>query len=95
MKKRKSGKKFYVVLRRRFCGVFDSWDLCKSQVQCYENNRYQSFYTLDEAVAFLRQHRYEAESESGFTCRLKEMEEYFAGPDDLLEFLVQLKRLCS
>lgn len=95
MKKRKTGKKFYVVLRGRFCGVFDSWDQCKSQVQCYENNRYQGFCTLDEAVAFFMQHRYETESESGYTCCLKETEEYFAGPDDLLEFLERLKRLCG
>ena len=46
-------KKFYVVWQGVEPGVYSSWDECKAQVSGFENARYKSFDTQEEAdVAF-------------------------------------------
>jgi ribonuclease HI len=42
-------KKFYVVWRGRRTGVFTSWNVCKKQIDGFENAAYKSFVNLDEA----------------------------------------------
>lgn len=44
-----SKKKFYVVWNGRRKGVFSSWNVCKKQVEGFENAQYKSFANLDEA----------------------------------------------
>ena len=44
-----SKKKFYVVWNGRRTGVFSSWNVCKKQVDGFENAQYKSFANLDEA----------------------------------------------
>lgn len=90
MKKRRTGKNFYVVIRGRFCGVFDDWLQCKSQVQCYEKNKYQGFYTLQDAMQFIRTHLQEMEPESGYICELNESEQYFGDAMELLQFMEKI-----
>lgn len=42
-------KKFYVVWQGVEPGIYNSWDECKAQVQGFENARYKSFPTEEEA----------------------------------------------
>ena len=42
-------KKFYVVWQGVEPGVYSSWDECKAQVSGFENARYKSFDTQEEA----------------------------------------------
>ncbi len=42
-------QKFYVVWQGMVPGVYDSWDACKSQVSGFENARYKSFSSREEA----------------------------------------------
>lgn len=42
-------KKFYVVWQGVEPGVYSSWDECKAQVSGFDNARYKSFATLEEA----------------------------------------------
>jgi ribonuclease HI len=44
-----SKKKFYVVWNGRKKGVFTSWNVCKKQIDGFENAQYKSFANLDEA----------------------------------------------
>lgn len=44
-------KKFYVVWQGAVPGVYPSWDECKAQVSGFENARYKSFGTQEEAEA--------------------------------------------
>lgn len=44
-----SKKKFYVVWNGRKKGVFTSWNVCKKQIDGFENAQYKSFASLDEA----------------------------------------------
>jgi ribonuclease HI len=41
--------KFYVVWQGRMCGVFDNWSDCKAQIFEFENAKYKSFETKQEA----------------------------------------------
>ena len=41
--------KFYVVWQGCICGVFDNWNDCKSQVFGFEDAKYKSFETKQEA----------------------------------------------
>jgi ribonuclease HI len=41
--------KFYVVWQGRTCGVFDNWNDCKVQVDGFEDAKYKSFETKQEA----------------------------------------------
>jgi len=46
--------KYYVVWQGRICGVFDNWNNCKAQVHEFEDAKYKSFDTKQEAEkAFL------------------------------------------
>lgn len=42
-------QKFYVVWTGRNTGIFDTWEECLKQVDKYDEARYKSFKTLDEA----------------------------------------------
>ena len=48
-------KKYYVVWNGVEPGVYDSWNACKLQIEGYQNAKYKSFETMDEAVAAYRQ----------------------------------------
>lgn len=50
--------KFYSVWSGRTIGVFDSWDLCKKQVEGFEGAQYKSFETRAEAEAALKKNYY-------------------------------------
>lgn len=45
------GKKFYVVWQGVQPGIYTSWNECKAQVTGFENARYKSFDTREEAEA--------------------------------------------
>ncbi|KAK9118750.1 hypothetical protein Scep_016843 [Stephania cephalantha] len=46
-------KKWYMVFRGRWTGVFNSWDDCSPSVNGYSGNSYKSYQTFEEAyVAF-------------------------------------------
>ncbi len=42
-------KKYYVVWRGKKTGVFTSWEMCKKQIQGFENAQYKSFVDKQEA----------------------------------------------
>lgn len=42
-------KKYYVVWQGRKPGVYDNWDICKEQIFGFDNAKYKSFPTLQEA----------------------------------------------
>lgn len=42
-------KKFYVVWNGRTPGVYETWNDCKAQVDGFENAKYKSFESLEEA----------------------------------------------
>jgi ribonuclease HI len=47
---KKGGKnKYYVVWRGFRPGIYSNWDVCKEQIQGYENAQYKSFSSLEEA----------------------------------------------
>jgi len=41
--------KFYVVWEGRICGIFDNWNDCNAQVTGFENAKYKSFETKQDA----------------------------------------------
>ena len=47
------GKKFYSVRRGYKCGIYESWDECKKQIEGYSGAVYKSFKTFEEAEVFL------------------------------------------
>ena len=48
-----SKKKFYVVWNGRKKGIYTSWNVCKKQIDGFENAQYKSFADLDAAeIAF-------------------------------------------
>ncbi|MBP8848966.1 MAG: ribonuclease H family protein [Breznakibacter sp.] len=42
-------KKYYVVWQGRKPGVYDNWDICKEQIFGFDNAKYKSYPTLQEA----------------------------------------------
>ncbi|PIE99473.1 MAG: ribonuclease H [Polaribacter sp.] len=42
-------KKYYVVWKGKKMGVFTSWEMCKKQIQGFENAQYKSFIDKQEA----------------------------------------------
>ena len=44
-------KKFYVVWQGVQPGIYSSWDECKAQVTGFEQARYKSFETKEEAMS--------------------------------------------
>ena len=44
-----SKKKFYVVLKGRRCGIFQTWEDCEAQVKGFKGSKYKGFKTLQEA----------------------------------------------
>jgi ribonuclease HI len=49
------GKKYYVVLRGRKTGIFETWDDCKEQIHGFEQAQYKSFKTLTDAEQVFQQ----------------------------------------
>jgi len=45
----KPKKKYYVVWEGREKGIFDTWEKCKKQVEGFEEAKYKSFESLEEA----------------------------------------------
>jgi ribonuclease HI len=45
----KKKKKYYTVWKGHKTGVFDSWNVCKTQIKDYQGAQYKSFGTLKEA----------------------------------------------
>lgn len=45
--------KFYAVKAGRQTGIFNSWEECKKQVDCYPSASYKSFKTAAEAAAYI------------------------------------------
>ena len=48
-------KKFYVVKNGYKCGIFETWDECKKQVDGYSGAVYKSFKNYDDAKNFLNE----------------------------------------
>lgn len=46
---------YYVVACGTTKGIYDNWERCRMQVECYKGNRYKGFYSLEEAVLFAEQ----------------------------------------
>ena len=44
-----SKKKFYVVLKGRRCGIFQTWEDCEAQVKGYKGSKYKGFSTIEQA----------------------------------------------
>jgi len=55
----KAKQKFYTVWEGHQTGVFDSWEACKKQVQGYENAKYKSFSSEEEASEAYRSNYWE------------------------------------
>ena len=47
-------KKFYVVKKGYNCGIYESWDECKKQVEGYSGAVYKSFKNIDDAKKFFQ-----------------------------------------
>ncbi|WP_129595778.1 viroplasmin family protein [Anaerophilus nitritogenes] len=46
-------KKYYAVKSGRNKGIFDNWQECKNQIQCYSGAIYKSFSSYEDAYKFL------------------------------------------
>lgn len=46
-------KKFYVVLKGRRCGIFQTWEDCEAQVKGFKGSKYKGFKTLEEAQQWI------------------------------------------
>nr|ACO11233.1 Ribonuclease H1 [Caligus rogercresseyi] len=49
--------KFYAVSRGHKCGIFKTWDECRTQIAGYDNPRFQKFSTQEEAELFINFYR--------------------------------------
>lgn len=86
MPKSKS-RKYYVVIRGRYSGIFDNWKDCRNQIQCYENNWYQSFSTIRKAADYFLEHKGVTDAESGYLCCLEDQRYDFLSAEELVEFI--------
>jgi len=65
--------KFYVVLEGRTKGIFKSWEECREQVHGFENSRYKSFNTLEQAEEAFEKGKFAAsQAKSGYLFANKE-----------------------
>ena len=48
-----SKRKFYVVKKGYECGIYNTWDECKKQVNGFSGAEYKSFLTLNEANEYI------------------------------------------
>ncbi|KAG2381417.1 hypothetical protein C9374_006406 [Naegleria lovaniensis] len=48
-------RKYYVVVKGRKCGIFNTWSECESQVKGYSGAKYKSFATMEMAEKYLKQ----------------------------------------
>lgn len=39
---------YYVVACGTTKGIYDNWERCRMQVECYKGNRYKGYYSLKE-----------------------------------------------
>lgn len=46
-------KKIYAVKKGKKTGIFQTWDACKTAVNGYSGAQYKSFFTVEEAQAYL------------------------------------------
>ncbi len=46
----KQKQKYYTIWEGRETGVFEDWETCKQHIQSYENAKYKSFATKEEAL---------------------------------------------
>ena len=85
MSKSGARKKYYVVIRGRSSGIFDSWEECRNQIQCHENNWYQSFPTAKRAVDYFQKYRGVTDAESGYLCCLEDRRYDFFSAEELID----------
>jgi len=52
----KKKKRFYVVWQGRKTGIFESWNECKDQIHEFENAKYKSFESKEEAIKASESH---------------------------------------
>lgn len=53
--KKKADKKYYVVLRGRKRGVFDSWELCEDQIMYFRKSLFKKVESLEKAAIYIMQ----------------------------------------
>lgn len=56
--------KYYAVKEGRTPGIYTSWEKCKAQVQGYSGARFKSFYTKEEAEAYIQSNNQRDQNES-------------------------------
>ncbi len=71
----KAKKKYYTVWQGHKTGVFDTWNLCKVQIQNYQGAQYKSFLTLEAAQkAFQGNYKDYISKKTAFTSALSPLE---------------------
>lgn len=65
----KGGRKYYVVWQGKIPGIYEDWNSCKKQVEGFNNAKYKSFPTLEEA-----EKAYQSGFESYLTRKPKAMD---------------------
>lgn len=48
-------RKYYVVVKGRKCGIFNTWSECESQVKGFSGAKYKSFATMEMAEEYLKE----------------------------------------
>ncbi|WP_229254014.1 RNase H1/viroplasmin domain-containing protein [Dyadobacter sp. NIV53] len=63
--------KFYVVWQGRQTGVFTDWKECEAQIKGFEDARYKSFESVEEAEAAIQRNYWEFVAAAGKKTRQK------------------------
>ncbi|XP_055374371.1 ribonuclease H1 [Condylostylus longicornis] len=65
---------YYAVARGRVVGIFPEWHMCDSAVKAFKGAKFKKFHSKNDAIAFLKQHNvnYESNNDSDPSCSSEE-----------------------
>lgn len=50
-------KQYYVVLKGRTPGIYQTWDDCKEQVNGFKGSKFKGFATIQEAEQYIEENK--------------------------------------
>lgn len=53
-----SKKRYYVVLKGRRCGIFQTWEDCEAQVKGFKGSKYKGFKDLEQAEQWIKENEH-------------------------------------
>lgn len=75
-------KKFYVVIKGRETGIFNSWLQCKKQINAYSNAVYQGFDTESEAIEYFEKNKSPTDKIETKKRKIDEIEDSSSSSED-------------